>query len=185
MLSDTDRRTLLKVARNSIEHGLATGQALSIAVPDFPPALQERRSSFVTLHRSEQLRGCIGSIEAHRPLVHDVADNAFNAAFRDPRFVPLHQDEMPDLRIQISVLSVPEPMSLSSQADLLRRLRPGVDGLILAEGKRRGTFLPSVWESLPDPEDFLRHLKQKAGLPPDYWSDRIRVERYTTKSFSE
>lgn len=183
-LSPDERLVLLQVAGDSIRHGLDHRSPLPVSPEDFPEALRAIRASFVTLHLHGALRGCIGHLEASLPLVRDVADNAFAAAFRDPRFPPLRRDELPGLDLHISILTPAEPMEFSSEADLLRQLRPGVDGLILAEGAARGTFLPSVWESLPDPRAFLQHLKQKAGLSPDHWSDRIRCYRYETESFS-
>ena len=116
---------------------------------------------------------------AHRPLVIDVAENAYSAAFLDPRFLPLTKEEYPLLSKHISILSKPEPMSFASEEDLLQQIKPNIDGLILSEYDYRGTFLPSVWKSLPDKKEFLAHLKMKAGLPPDYWSDTLKVERYT------
>ena len=113
-----------------------------------------------------------------------MAHNAFSAAFQDPRFPPLDDSETADLTLDISVLGTPEAMTFSSEQDLLRQLRPGVDGLIMEERGQRGTFLPSVWESLPQPVDFLRQLKRKAGLPESYWSDTLRVWRYTTETFA-
>ncbi len=177
------RAELLRLARASILHGLETGRPLRVDPSDFEPGLAAPGAAFVTLHRQGELRGCIGSLEAHRPLVEDVAENAFAAAFRDPRFPPLAPQEFDDLEIEISVLSPPEPMRFSDEADLLRQLRPGVDGLILEDMGRRGTFLPSVWAQLPRREDFLAHLKLKAGLPPAHWSPTLRVWRYTTESF--
>ncbi len=179
------RRTLLAVARASIRHGLDTGRPLNVDVQAFDPALRRNRASFVTLNERGELRGCIGSLEAYRPLVADVAENAYNAAFRDPRFPPVTPDEFDALRIHVSVLSEPEPMDFTDEADLLAQIRPGVDGLILEDRGCRGTFLPSVWEQLPDKREFLTHLKLKAGLPPNYWSPTLRVWRYTTESFSE
>lgn len=176
------RRTLLDLARQSIRHGLDHGRALEVDPSAYDPALQTPGAAFVTLHRNGELRGCIGSLEAWRPLVSDVAENAFAAAFHDPRFPPLQDNEFDDLAMHLSILSPSEPIRFTDQADLIRQLRPGVDGLVLEDGPRRGTFLPSVWEQLPDPEQFLTHLKLKAGLPPDYWSDRLRVSRYTAES---
>ncbi len=176
---------MLALARDSIRHGLATGRPLEVDVTAFDPELRKPGASFVTLDAHGRLRGCIGSLEAYRPLVVDVADNAFNAAFRDPRFPPVREDEFEDLRIHVSVLSPPEPLQFRDEADLLAQLRPGVDGLILEDRGRRGTFLPSVWEPLPDRREFLAHLKLKAGLPPDHWSPTLRVWRYTTESFGE
>lgn len=179
------RRALLALARRSIAHGLTHGRALAVDPSAYPAALQAERAAFVTLEEGGRLRGCIGHLEAVQPLVQDVAENAFAAAFRDPRFPPLEGQELPRLTIEISVLTPAEPLSFTSEADLQRRIEPGRDGLILAQGRRRGTFLPSVWGSLPDPGEFLRHLKMKAGLAPDYWSDTIEVWRYRTESFSQ
>ncbi|MGD8569367.1 MAG: AmmeMemoRadiSam system protein A [Gammaproteobacteria bacterium] len=186
-LSEEDRATLHKVARASIQYTLKQGRKAryetTLELSDYPQPLQQMRATFVTLHMGNDLRGCIGTLEARQPLVLDVAHNARAAAFEDPRFPPLTTQEFAGIFVHISVLSVPEPISFESQQDLLRQLRPGTDGLILTAGYRKGTFLPSVWESLPTAEQFLAHLKQKAGLPADYWSDAIRIERYTTESF--
>ena len=183
--SQDQRRTLLAVARASIEEGLKRGHPLHPRPQDFDPLLAAPGAAFVTLERAGRLRGCIGSLEARRPLVLDVSENAFAAAFRDPRFPPLSAGELGDLAIRISVLSPAEPLEFRSESDLLAKLRPGVDGLVLEDGDRRGTFLPSVWESLPEPVLFWQQLKQKAGLPPEHWSDSLKVYRYTTESFAE
>lgn len=176
------RRALLDLARASIRHGLDQGRALPVDPETFDPALREPGAAFVTLHRAGQLRGCIGSLEARRPLVEEISHHAFAAAFHDPRFPPLTRGEYPELDLELSILGPAQTLQFSDEADLLRQLRPGVDGLILEEKGRRATFLPTVWESLPEPADFLAELKRKAGLPPDHWSDRIRVSRYTTES---
>lgn len=175
------RLTLLELARYSIAQGLATGQALSVNTQDYEPELQQSRACFVTLHLGGKLRGCIGNLQASRSLVDDVNHNAFAAAFRDPRFPPLQHAELDDLAISISVLTPAKPMSFVSELDLIQQLEPGVDGLILKEGSRRGTFLPSVWEQLPTPQQFMQHLKQKAGLPVDYWSETLEISRYHTE----
>jgi uncharacterized protein len=180
-LSKAHQQLLLELAKASVQHGLQTGKPLKIALSDYPVELHTRRATFVTLHINHDLRGCIGMLEAIRPLAEDIAENAFAAAFKDPRFPPLSAQEFKGLQIHMSILTNPEPIAFSSELDLISQLQPGIDGLILQEGYRRGTFLPSVWESLPKPEQFLRHLKQKAGLPPDYWSDSIRVSRYRTE----
>lgn len=177
-LNNGHRQQLLAIAKRSIEHGLQTGKPLAINLADFPAELAELRATFVTLEKNHQLRGCIGMLEALRPLAEDIAKNAYSAAFNDPRFPPLQAGELDGLDIHLSILTPAEPVSFSSEQDLLTQLQPGIDGLILEEGHRRGTFLPSVWESLPEPEQFLRHLKQKAGLPADYWSDTLKVYRY-------
>jgi AmmeMemoRadiSam system protein A len=183
LLTQSQRDTLLTTARASIRHGLDTGSALEIEVDQYEPPLRRERACFVTLHRNDALRGCIGHLEAVQPLILDVAENAFAAAFKDPRFTPLKQSELEGLDIHISILTLPQPLSFSSEQELLSRLRPGIDGLILEDGANRGTFLPSVWESLPDAESFLRHLKMKAGLPGSYWSDTVTIYRYETESF--
>jgi hypothetical protein len=178
------RRELLDLARASIRHGIEHGRTLEVDTEDYPPPLREQLACFVTLNLRGQLRGCIGHLEAVQPLVRDVAENAWSAAFRDPRFSPVGDSELPGLEIHISILTPAEPMEFDSEADLLRQIRPGVDGLILEDGYARGTFLPSVWESLPRVEDFWLQLKRKAGLPLDHWSDTIRISRYRTESFS-
>jgi len=182
-LSTAAREILLQTARDSIQHGLDRAEPLRVESADFSAELQAQRASFVTLNRSGQLRGCIGHLEACQPLVEDVADNAFSAAFRDPRFPPLSPHEVSELEIHISVLTPAEPMRFDSEVDLLRQIRPGIDGLILEDGRFKGTFLPSVWESLPRAEDFLRQLKNKAGLAQNHWSESLRVYRYETESF--
>lgn len=183
MYSESERETLLGVARKSILNGLEQGRALKIKVSDYPESLQQPRASFVTLMINHELRGCIGSLSAYRPLVEDIAQNAFAAAFSDPRFPALSQSEYPQLDYHLSVLSDSSPMQFHSEEDLLSQIRPGIDGLILEDQGRRGTFLPSVWEQLPEARDFLNHLKQKAGLPIHYWSDTLQVSRYTVEAF--
>jgi uncharacterized protein len=177
----TEKHGLLRVARNSILYGLDEGRPLPVDVRAHSVALQEPRATFVTLQLDNNLRGCIGTLEATRALVEDVAHNAYAAAFHDPRFMPLTAAEFADLALHISVLSPPEVMRVDSEGELLLQLRAGIDGLILEDGRRRGTFLPSVWESLPEPREFLRRLKLKAGLPENYWSKTITVRRYTAE----
>lgn len=183
-LSASDRATLLQVARAAIHQGLLHGRAPAIAVANHTPALRQTAATFVTLLIDGELRGCIGTLEAHRPLVADVAANAFAAAFRDTRFPPLSTIEEDLLELHVSVLTAPEPFAVRDEADLLAKLRPGIDGLVLADGARRATFLPSVWEQLPAPRDFVAHLKRKAGLSPAHWSATMRVERYQVEEFS-
>lgn len=177
------REMLLALAQESIEKGLF-GERVGIDLGAYSGVLAENRASFVTLNKNHQLRGCIGSLEAYQPLVMDVASNAYSAAFRDPRFSPLVHEELAGLAIHISVLTPAEPMHFDSEASLLEQLQPHVDGLILSAGPRRGTFLPSVWESLPDAREFLNQLKRKAGLPTDYWGSDVRIERYRTVSIT-
>jgi uncharacterized protein len=183
--TDEQRQRLLSIAGESILHGLEYGEPPALDLAALPDALREPRATFVTLNKNAYLRGCIGSLEARRPLAEDVAHNAFAAAFHDPRFPPVTREEWPDITMHISVLSPPEPLPAASEEDLLRQLRPGVDGLILEAENARATFLPSVWEQVQDPREFLSHLKHKAGLAPTYWADTLRAFRYTTESFPE
>ena len=183
MLTDRHKKQLHQVARSSIEHGLHTGHELRVDKTDYDDILGDRRATFVTLHKHHQLRGCIGILEPLRPLVEDVAHNAWAAAFSDTRFSPLSADELDDLEIHISILGTPEAIEFTTEDNLISQIRPGIDGLILEDGYHKGTFLPSVWESIHNSSDFLIHLKQKAGLPKDYWSDSIRVQRYTVEAF--
>lgn len=184
LLNDQDKQTLLQLARNSIEHGLHQRRALEVNPTHYPEHLRELFAAFVTLKLAGELRGCIGTIEATRSLVSNVAVYAYHAAFSDSRFAPITWDELPSLNIQISMLSCPQPMTVSNEEDLLNQLRPGVDGLVLESGSRRGTFLPSVWEMLPNKHEFLSHLKRKAGIAADEWSEDMRCSRYTSFCFS-
>jgi hypothetical protein len=179
------RRRLLAVARDAIRHGLETSRPPPLDPCAEAAALRVPRAAFVTLELDGRLRGCIGHLEATQPLVRDVSENAFAAAFRDPRFPPLGRAELDPLHISISVLTPATELGFDDETDLIARLVPGVDGLILADRGRRGTFLPQVWEQLPEPRDFLRRLKEKAGLPADHWSDDLRIWRYRTESFGE
>ncbi len=176
---------MLDVARRAIAHGLRRGAPPALDPADYPEHLRAQRACFVTLNRDGRLRGCIGHLEPVQPLIADVSENAFAAAFRDPRFPPLGESESAGLEIHISVLSEPEPLPFRDEQDLLARLHPGEDGLILqGPGGRRGTFLPSVWEQLPQPREFLAQLRLKAGLPADFPLSQIRIWRYTTESFA-
>ncbi|NJO16345.1 MAG: AmmeMemoRadiSam system protein A [Thioploca sp.] len=184
-LTKEQNEILLQVAKQAIWHGLEMGKPLLVEPRKYALELQEQKASFVTLEINNHLRGCIGTIVAFQPLVSDVAYHAYAAAFADPRFSKLQHKEFPQLAIHISILSKPEPIHFISESHLLQQLRPGMDGVIIAAGKQRATFLPSVWESLTDPHDFLMQLKRKAGFDPHYWSDTIKVERYTVESISE
>jgi hypothetical protein len=180
---EQQRAVLLDTAWRSIRQGITNAKPLAVDPADFDSPLDEIGASFVTLHQQGALRGCIGTLEAYRPLINDVAENAFSAAFRDPRFTPVRHADIPDISLDISVLGKPEPLEFESQQDLLKQIRPGLDGLILQDGLNRGTFLPTVWESLPERKDFLHNLKIKAGLAADHWSDTVEVWRYTTECF--
>jgi len=183
--SGDERRELLDVAFHAVERGVRHGMPAAVPLSAYRDRLRIPRATFVTLKHNQRLRGCIGSLEAVRPLVEDVNANAFAAALRDPRFPPVDEGELAGLAINISVLSDPAPVAAASEQHLLDRLRPGIDGLILQLGNRRGTFLPAVWESLPKPRDFLRQLKLKSGLAEDYWSADLKVWRYSVESITE
>jgi AmmeMemoRadiSam system protein A len=173
--------TLLALARHAI------GQRLGVdgVTPELPDWLDAPGATFVTLTQQGRLRGCIGSLQAYRALHEDVAENAVTAALRDPRFPPLPAQELAFTRIEVSLLSALTALDFDSQADALEQLRPGTDGVVLSYGDRRGTFLPQVWEALPEPEEFLAQLKRKAGLPAGFWDDAIRLERYSVTKWRE
>ena len=177
-LLDAHGDVFLQIAKDSIEHGLSAHGPLSPALDTLPPEMVENGACFVTLNKAERLRGCIGSPEAWRPLATDVAENAFRAAFKDPRFAPLKSDEVDQLDIHLSVLSPAEPFAFSDEADLIAKLRVGEDGLIIEDQGRRALFLPSVWSQLPDPVQFVAHLKTKAGLGAAHWSDTFKASRF-------
>lgn len=172
---------LLILARNAIagEFDIAPRPE-----PDHP-ALHAPGATFVTLTQHGQLRGCIGSLEAHRPLADDVRANARCAAFHDPRFPPMTKDELARTRVEVSLLTPPVPIFFRDEADAIRQMRPGIDGMIFECHGRRGTFLPQVWESLPEPCEFFAHLKQKAGFPADFWSPDVKLYRYEVQKWKE
>lgn len=174
-------RLLTALARAAIIQGFGSPEA-SLSHPEW---LDRSGAVFVTLTQNGELRGCIGTLEAHRPLIRDLEENARLAAFGDPRFQPLSRGELERTRVEVSVLSRPEPMSFADEADALRQLRPGVDGVILEYGWHRATFLPQVWEQLPEPRQFMAQLKRKAGLATDFWADGVRLSRYAVEKFKE
>ena len=175
----------LRLARGSIEYGLIHREPIPINCDELPRALTEPGATFTTLRFEGQLRGCRGTLEATLPLAVDVARTAFQAAFQDPRFEPVGEEELGAIRLAVSVLSPLEPISVTDEADLLERLTPGTDGLVIVAGGRRVTFLPEVWEMLPDPRQFLVALKAKCGLADDYWSERLEFQCYRTTSYAE
>jgi AmmeMemoRadiSam system protein A len=172
---------LLTIARSGI--------AEELGLPERPEgshsALGQPGATFVTLKRAGELRGCIGSLRPIRPLSVDVRANAIAAAFGDPRFPPLAMFEFEEVVVEVSLLTADEPIGVVDEDDLVARLRPGLDGLILGYGHRRATFLPQVWDALPDPRDFLAALKRKAGLPEDFWSPQMNVSRYGVTKWAE
>ena len=177
-LADADARRLLELARRSIEHGLGRGRALPVELQDYPEALRVPGAAFVTLRVGDELRGCTGELEAWRPLVASVAHHAYSAAFRDPRFPALAPHELELLDLHISVLGPLEPLDARSEPELLACLRRGVDGLLIDDGLHRATFLPAVWDTLPEPGEFMRELKHKAGLRREAWPSGLRAWRY-------
>lgn len=173
--------TLLAHARAAIARRLGL---TAVAAPH-ASFLDEPGATFVTLKIARELRGCIGSLAPHRALGDDVRANAQAAAFDDPRFPPLAIGEYESLEVEVSVLSPSTPLVVRSEAELHASLRPGIDGVTLQWGHRRGTFLPQVWDSLPTPREFIAHLKRKAGLPLDFWSSDLAISRYTVEKFTE
>ncbi len=180
-----ERAHLLGVARASIDCGLHRGCALPIDDADIDETLAARLGVFVTLTRQSALRGCIGSLESAEPLPRTVAESAYGAAFRDPRFPRLEAAELSEVSIEISVLSAMVPVRAASREALLAELAPAADGLLLEDGAHRSTFLPKVWEQLPEPAHFLEQLMIKAGLPANHWSPGLRFYRYGATCFSE
>lgn len=176
-------KALLEIARRSIDARLSGVAAEFLQAAELP-ILDRPAASFVTLTRNGELRGCIGSLDADRPLRQDVEQNACAAAFRDPRFAPVSAAEWPEVRIEISLLNAPETLR-GNQAEIIGQLRPGIDGVIFRAGQKRATFLPQVWKQLPSAADFLTQLKRKAGLAADFWSPEVQVARYQVQKWKE
>ncbi|MDH3482105.1 MAG: AmmeMemoRadiSam system protein A [Gammaproteobacteria bacterium] len=183
--ADLPGRELLRLARGSIEYGLVELEPLPIDCDELSTALLEPRATFTTLRLDGQLRGCCGTLEAMRPLAEDVTHSAFRAAFRDPRFGPVDSGELCSITLEVSVLSALESIPATGEADLVNQLTPGTDGLVVVADGRRATFLPKVWEMLPDPQHFVAALKAKCGLAGDYWSERLEFQRYRTTCYAE
>lgn len=172
---------LLPIARATISTAL--GQARQADERAF--WLQEQGACFVTLTQNGELRGCIGTLEAHRPLLQDVKANAHAAAFRDPRFAPLAATELKKTEVEISLLSGMIPLQFSGERDALKQLKPGIHGVVFEYGRHRSTFLPQVWEQLPNVVEFMAHLKYKAGLSPDFWAEDVKLSWYTVCKWKE
>ncbi len=178
-----EKKRLVDIARQSIDSGFHTGKAFVVGIDQLVGKLSTTLASFVTLTQSGELRGCIGSLQASEPLAQSVANSAYNAAFRDPRFDRLSELEWPDTELEISVLSPMEPIQADDRHALLQQLRPLVDGLMLEDKGHRSTFLPKVWENLVKPDQFLEELLLKAGLSANHWSSTIQFKRYQTITF--
>lgn len=185
-LSPEDQKTLLELARQTLEL-IAKHEDLPVLdLEGYSPDLRENGASFVTLTKNGSLRGCIGTLEAYQPLVLDVQTRAMQATKQDPRFSPVKPEETSLIKIEISRLTPPAPLEYSSPQQLCELLERGVDGVVIAEGHRRATFLPQVWEELPEPEQFLSHLCRKMGCSPNHWKHHIlEVETYHVEDFSE
>jgi hypothetical protein len=173
---------VLRIARGAIGHALGANPGMQ---REAAPWLDAHGCSFVTLRREGELRGCIGSLEAHRPLGEDIAANAVAAALRDRRFPPVTAFELESLDVEVSLLQPSEALACADEDDAIGKLRPGVDGVVIEYGGSRATFLPQVWESLPDAPMFLRELKRKAGLPADFWHPDLRLRRYGVEKHCE
>ncbi len=182
-LAERQRHSLLEAAKTAIRYQTARGKTPKVNEIKFPRQLQAQRATFVTVKLDGKLRGCIGSTAPRQALITDVISSACKAVAADPRFPPVTEEEVPRLEVSVSILSTPRQVAFASEDELVAQLRPKADGLILLEGKKRGLFLPQVWDSLPDPRQFVRNLKVKAGLKPDYWSAKVKVFRFTTESF--
>lgn len=180
-LAPAEREALREIAWRAVRAGLDVPW-IDVDLGALPSRLSEPGASFVSLHRGGKLRGCMGRLEPTRPLAEDVAGNARAAAFFDPRFPPLAPAELDGLELEISVLGEPEPLAAADEADLLRRLRPGVDGLIVEAGGRRATFLPAVWRQIPAPGEFVGQLRKKAGISERAAFDRLSFRRYRVES---
>ena len=185
-LTPQDKAYLLKLARETITATVNRQPRSKIAIGELSAELREFGASFVTLTIDGQLRGCIGTLEAYQPLALDVQTRAAQAALEDYRFYPVTKDELPLIKIEISRLTPAQPLTYSEPAELLGLLRPGIDGVVLADGHRRATYLPQVWEQLPNPEEFLSSLCVKMGTSKDLWRQKLlSVERYQVEEFSE
>jgi hypothetical protein len=185
-LSPAERSLLLKLARQALEAGVRGEVLPPLDLQSLPPALRQPGASFVTLTRQGKLRGCVGALEPYQPLAEDVREHAIAAALQDYRFPPVQPAELPEIKIEISRLTLPQELDYTSPEDLLARLRPGVDGVTLIDGRLRATFLPQVWEKLPDAPTFLDHLCYKMGAPEDLWRrKKLRVQTYQVEEFHE
>ena len=185
-LSPKEKEELLKIARQSLEKTARKERLPILDLSALPPALQADAASFVTLTIGGELRGCIGTLEAYQPLALDVQERAKQAGSSDPRFSPVSPEELPLINIEISRLSKPELLEYGSPDELIGLLRPGIDGVVITEDNRRATFLPQVWDELPDVEHFLGQLCRKMGVPANHWKHRhLKVETYQVEEFSE
>lgn len=182
-MSTDQGKILLPIARAAIARILHA--PYPVAADETAPWLAELGASFITLTQYGELRGCIGTLQAHRPLLADVKSNAVSAALHDTRFLPLTREEFATVQVEISLLSTTQPMAVRDEADALAQLSPGTDGVVFEYGRHRSTFLPQVWESLAQPTLFLAMLKRKAGLPDNFWAEDVKLSRYTVTKWRE
>jgi len=184
--SDSEKKLLLTLARDAILSKIHKRHNYEIDETELPDTLRKKHATFVTLTKRGSLRGCIGTLEAYQSLVKDIYEHAIAAAFDDYRFPPVKESELDQLTIEISVLSEPKELIYKNADDLVKKIRPGIDGVIIINGTRRATFLPQVWEQLPDPNEFLSHLCLKMGATADYWRNiQLKVSTYQVDKFSE
>lgn len=185
-LTDGEKKMLLHIAREAIMSRVQNRALPPLEQESLTPALKENGASFVTLTVHNNLRGCIGALEAYQSLADDVREHAVAAAFEDPRFPPVSEAELERIHIEVSRLTEPEELRYADSDDLLAKLRPYVDGVILKHGFRRATFLPQVWEKIPEPQEFLRQLCYKMGERPNLWRDtKLQVYVYQVEEFHE
>jgi AmmeMemoRadiSam system protein A len=185
-LTEEEKKLLLKLARQSIELAVSGFPLAHLVLENYSPNLRAYGASFVTLTEEGELRGCIGALEPYQPLVQDVCEHAEAAALDDYRFHPVRPDEVPRLVIEISRLTIPQPLQYAQPLELPHKLKPGSDGVIIRDGIHRATFLPQVWEKIPDPDGFLSHLCQKMGVPADIWKRKmLQVFTYHVEEFQE
>ena len=185
-LTESEKQILLRLAREALTCAVRGEEFPPLDLDQLPPVLRENGASFVTLTRHGDLRGCIGTLEARQPLAEDVREHAAAAALDDYRFPPVSPAELPEIHIEVSCLTRPQPLEYSSPEDLVNKLRPGVDGVVLRDAYRRATFLPQVWEHLPEPDEFLDQLCLKMGVQRNYWRcNPLRVETYQVEEFHE
>jgi AmmeMemoRadiSam system protein A len=179
-------RILLHIARAAIARALKITAWSEEPVDLSAQWLQQTGATFITLLTQDQrLRGCVGSLQAYQPLIENVRSNAVSAALHDTRFLPVTADEVESISIEVSLLSALQPIRFASEAEALRQLRPGMDGIMLEYGIYRSTFLPQVWDSLSQPQEFLAQLKVKAGLYADFWDDNLKLSRYIVQKWCE
>lgn len=185
-LTDGEKQTLLKLARESIELVVGEKTLPKLNLDSFTPSLQQKGASFVTLTIQKELRGCIGALEAYQPLVEDVREHAIAAALEDPRFLPVEKNELNRIRIEVSILSVPQALSYDSSEDLIKKIRPHVDGVTIKYGERKATFLPQVWEKIPNPSEFMNQLCYKMIGQANLWREtKLQVFTYQVEEFQE